>query len=67
MDSDRKAAHNKATIEFNRRQDNIMIRTSKEHGQRIRAAASAAGQSVRAYVLQAVNERMERDQDTQAE
>ena len=38
-----------------------MIRPSKERGAEIRSAAAAAGQSVQAYVLQAVAERMERD------
>lgn len=41
---------------------NIMVRPSKEDGAAIRAAAAAAGQSVQAYVLQAVSERMEREQ-----
>ncbi len=37
-----------------------MIRPTKEEGQAIRNAAKEAGQSVQAYILQAVRERMER-------
>ena len=39
--------------------DAIMLRPSKEHGQRIRDAAKAAGQSVQAYILETVDARME--------
>lgn len=38
-----------------------MLRPSKEDGQIIRDTAKAAGQSVQAYILQAIKERMERD------
>ena len=38
-----------------------MIRPSKEEGQQIRDAAAKAGQSVQAYVLDAVRERMADD------
>lgn len=41
--------------------DSIQIRPKLHKGQAIRAAAVAAGQSVQAYILQAVRERMERD------
>lgn len=51
----------KASIVYNRKQDNIMIRPSKEEGAAIRAAARVAGQSVQAYVLQAIRERMEKE------
>lgn len=44
--------------------DAIMIRPSKEAGQEIRTAASDAGQSVQAYILQAVRDRMSRDKTT---
>ena len=54
-------AQKKASTNYNRKQDNIMIRPNKEYGQMIRKAAKGAGQSVQAYVLQAVRERMERD------
>ena len=54
-------AHNKASAKWNASRDNIMIRPTKEHGQRIREAAAAAGQSVQQYVLEAVGARMDRE------
>ena len=59
-------AQKRASTNYNRKQDNIMIRPAKEEGAAIRAAAAKAGQSVQAYVLQAVRERMEREQAQQA-
>ena len=50
-----------ASVRYNKRQDNIMIRPSKEEGATIRTAAKHAGQSVQAYVLQAIRERMQRE------
>ena len=44
---------------YQQTRDAIMLRPSKEHGQRIRDAAEAAGQSVQAYILEAVDKRME--------
>lgn len=41
--------------------DAIMIRPSLDVGAEIRQAAADAGQSVTAYILQAVRERMERE------
>ena len=41
--------------------DNILLRPYKAEGAAIRAAAAEAGQSVQAYILQAIRERMERD------
>ena len=46
---------------YNSKCDNINIRPIKEQGQKIRAAAAAAGQSLQGYILQAIVERMERD------
>ena len=54
-------AQRRASINYNKRQDNIMIRPSKEEGTIIRQAASSAGQSVQGYILQAIKERMERE------
>ena len=54
-------AQKRASINYNRKQDNIMIRPTKENGAEIRAAAANVGQSVQAYVLQAVRERIERE------
>ena len=41
--------------------DRMSILPSKAEGAEIRAAASAAGQSVSSYILQAVRERMQRE------
>lgn len=54
-------AQKRASTNYNRKQDNIMIRPNKEEGAAIRAAAAAAGRSVQGYVLQAVREKMERE------
>ena len=44
-------ARKRANAAYNRRQDNIMIRPTKEEGARIRAAAADAGLSVQRYIL----------------
>ena len=44
-------AQKRATVAYNRRKDNIMIRPSKAEGARIRAAAASAGLSVQRYIL----------------
>ena len=54
-------AQRRASINYNKRQDNIMIRPGKEEGAEIRQAASNAGQSVQGYILQAIKERVERE------
>ena len=54
-------AQRRASINYNKRQDNIMIRPSKDEGTEIRQAAADAGQSVQGYILQAIKERMERE------
>ena len=41
--------------------DRIVIQPEKEEGAEIRQAASNAGQSVQGYILQAIKERMERE------
>ena len=50
----------KASVKYNQGRDNIMVRPSKETGQKIRQAAAEAGQSVQQYILQAVADRMEK-------
>ena len=50
-----------AVKKYQEKRDSIMLRPSKEDGQQIRETAKAAGQSVQAYILQAVRERMERE------
>lgn len=54
-------AQKRASTNYNRKQDNIMIRPSKEEGAAIRAAAAAAGVSVQAYILRAVRAWMEHE------
>ena len=49
-------AQKRATINYNRRQDNIMIRPSKGRGASIRAAAAQEGQSVQAFILRVLEE-----------
>ena len=54
-------AHKRASTKWNSSRDNIMIRPDKDTGAKIRCAAEDAGQSLQVYILQAVQERMERD------
>lgn len=56
-------AHKRASKKWNASKDNLMIRPTKEEGAAIRAAASAAGQSNQQYILQAVRDRMNREQN----
>lgn len=53
-----KEAHSRANIEYNKRQDNIMIRPPKEMGAKIREAAKEHGMSVQAFVLQTLYARI---------
>ena len=53
-------AQKRGNAAYNRRQDSITIRPSKQDGAAIRAAA-AAGQPVQVYIKQACFERMQRD------
>ncbi len=55
------AAKIRGNVAYNRRQDSITIRPSREDGAAIRAAAAAAGQPVQVYIKQACFERMQRD------
>ena len=50
----------RANVKYNKSRDNIMIRPRKDIGQQIRQAAADAGQSVQQYILQAVNDRMQK-------
>ena len=54
-------AQKRGNAAYNRRQDSITIRTSKQDGTAIRASAAAAGQPVHVYIKQACFERMQRD------
>ena len=53
-------AQKRASAAYNRSRDNIMIRPTKAEGEQIRAAAAQAGQSVQAYILDAVRAHMAR-------
>lgn len=45
--------------------DRLSILPSRAEGATIRAAANAAGESVSAYILEAVRQRMQREQQAQ--
>lgn len=61
-------AGNKAAQKYVREHlDRIEIREEKGYRDKIKAAADAAGQSVNAYILQAVEERMQREQAQDAQ
>jgi len=49
------------TKRYQEKRDAIMLRPSKEEGQKIREAAKAAGKSVSAYILDAVRAEMEKE------
>lgn len=53
-------AHKRASARWNASRDNIMIRPTMDEGREIRDAAAKAGQSVQAYILEAVRERMDK-------
>ena len=53
-------AQTRAAVKHNRPRDAITPRIPKEDGAQIRQAAQDAGQSVTAYIMQAVKEYMEK-------
>ena len=53
-------AHKRASARWNASRDNIMLRPTMDEGREIRDAAAKAGQSVQAYILEAVRERMDK-------
>lgn len=55
------AAHTRASAKYNKSRDSITIRPTKEDGAQIRDDAERAGQSIQNYILQACQERRERD------
>lgn len=61
-------AYNAAKAASNKRSDakymQILLKPRKEDGERIRAAAAAAGESLQKYVLTAVDMRMRHDAET---
>ena len=56
------AARRRTNDAYNAKCDYLSLRPLKPEGAAIRAAAAAAGQSLQGYILQAVRERMEREQ-----
>ena len=51
----------KSNDRYNAKCDAIQVKPQKPEGERIRAAAAAAGESLQGYILKAVRERMERE------
>ena len=60
-------AEKRAVLNYQRSRDNLMVRPTKEEGQRIREHAAAAGDSVQGYILDAVRERMDREDQEKAQ
>lgn len=54
-------AEKRAVLKYQKKRDAIMLRPAKEEGEIIRTAAANAGQSVQAYILEAVRDRMEKE------
>ena len=59
-------AEKRAVLNYQRSRDNLMVRPTKEEGQRIREHAAEAGESVQGYILDAVRERMDREDQEKA-
>ncbi len=57
----KRASNRKSDMKYQQ----ILLKPYKEDGQLIREFASAAGQSVQGYILQAVQERMDREKNQQ--
>lgn len=60
-ESKRKSDNVEAVKRYQQGRDAIMLRPSKADGAQIRQAAADAGQSVTAYIMDAVRARMEQD------
>ena len=58
-------AHREGNARHIAKLDIIKVQPYKAEGAAIRAAAASAGQSVQAYILEAVRARMEREQQQQ--
>ena len=59
--SEKRSRNQESVKKYQEKRDAIMLRPSKGEGERIRKAAKTAGQSVQSYILQAIQERMERE------
>ena len=57
----KRASNRKSDMKYQQ----ILLKPYKEDGQLIREFASAAGQSVQGYILQAVRKRMDREKNQQ--
>lgn len=51
----------RASVKHNRTKDAITLRITKEEGAQVRQAAADAGQTVTAYIMDAVRERLDKD------
>lgn len=56
-------AQKKASIKYLEKLDEIRIRMPKGEKKNIKEAASAAGESMNQYIINAVDQRMERDKE----
>ena len=54
-------AHKKASYKYNASRDSITIRPERSKGAAIRAAAVASGKSLKNYILDALDARMEQE------
>ena len=59
--AEKRKRNQESVKEYQKNRDAIMLRPSKEDGEIIRDAAKKSGQSVQAYILQAIRERIQRD------
>ena len=57
----KRASNRKSDMKYQQ----ILLKPYKDEGQLIREFASAAGQSVQGYILQAVRDRMDREKNQQ--
>ena len=53
-------AQTRAAVKHNRTRDAITLRITKEEGAQVRQAAADAGQTVTAYIMDAVRERLDK-------
>lgn len=57
-------ARKRANIKYNRSMDQITLRPSKERGAAVRAAAQAAGQPLQVWIMETLEERLQRERQT---
>lgn len=61
-DKERKS-RSKASVKYNQKRDQIVLRPSTEEGQEIRDAADRAGETLSKYILTAIHNRIDSEQD----